>query len=68
MISEYNSFRLQLTVRPEQDNNVSLDFNYHSNVSGADTLSERLGCFIEVTKHARNIAIKLLGGEDIVTK
>ena len=67
VIYEYNPFRLQLTVRPEQENNVILDFNYHSDVSGVNALSERVACFVKVTEHARNIAVKLLGGEEIVT-
>ena len=63
VIYEYDLFRLQLTVIPaEQDNSVGLDFNYHSNVSGVDALSQRIACFVKVTEHAQNIAVQLLGG------
>ena len=65
VIYEYNPFRLQLTVRPEQDNNVSLDFNYHSDVSDFAKLSERICCFANVTEHARDTATKLIGGAKI---
>lgn len=60
---EYVPFLLQLTIKPEDNNNVSLDFNYHSDVSGTDDLSEKILHFAKVTEHAHNIAIKLLGGE-----
>ena len=65
VIYEYNPFRLQLTARPERDNHVSLDFNYHSDISGVDELSERISCFVKVTEHAHNIATKLTGDETI---
>jgi hypothetical protein len=59
---DYDPFRLQLTIKPDKDNNVRLDFNYHSDVSGIDALSERIRRFDKIIKHAHNIAIKLLGG------
>ena len=63
VIYEYDPFRLQLTVSPERENNVSLAFNYHSDVSGAAELSETISHFTKVTEHACSIAIELLGGE-----
>ena len=63
VLYEYNPFRLQLTVKPDKDNNVRLDFNYHSDVSRVDVLSKTVSRFDEIIEHARNIAIQLLGGE-----
>ena len=62
VIYDYDPFRLQLTIKPDKDNNVRLDFNYHSDVSEVDALSERIRHFDKITEHAHNIAIKLLGG------
>ena len=58
---EYNPFRLQLTIKPDKDNNVSLDFNYHLGVSGVDELGVSISHFAEVIGHARDTTIKLLG-------
>ena len=63
VLYEYSPFGLQLTIKPDKDNNVSLHFNYHSDVSGFDELSERISRFDKIIEHARNIAIELLGGE-----
>ena len=67
VLYEYNPFRLQLAIKPDKDNNVSLQFNYHSDVSGVNVLSERISRFDKIIEHARDIAIKLLGGEKIAS-
>lgn len=63
VIYKYDPFNLHLTVRPEQGNNVSLDFNYHSEISDFKELSKIISNFVEVRNHALNIVSKLLGGE-----
>ena len=63
VLYEYDDLHLQLTIKPDKDNNVRLDFNYHSDVSRVDALSETVSRFDKIIEHARNIAIKLLGGE-----
>ena len=66
VIYRYDPFRLQLTVTPQQSNNARLDFNYHSDISEVEVLGEAIGRLVEVTNHAHNIAVKLLGGEESV--
>ena len=65
VLYDYNPFLLQLTIRPEKDNNVLFAFNYYSDVSNINDLSSKISQFTEVTKHARTIVTKMLGGEKI---
>ena len=61
---EYKSFRVQLTITPQQNNQINAinaDFNYHSDIVSPDKLRERISHFTEAIAHARNITIKLLG-------
>ena len=57
----YQSFRVQLTITPQQNNQINADFNYHSDITELSQLSESIPRFTEAIAHARNIAIKLLG-------
>ena len=56
------SFRAQLTITPQQNNRIKVDFNYHSDITGLDELSERISHFTEAIQHAHKITTKLLGG------
>ena len=59
---QYGSFRVQLTMTPQQNNHINADFNYHSDITSPDQLGERISHFTEAIGHARNITGKLLGG------
>lgn len=63
VLYDYNAFGLRLIIQPENDNNVLFAFNYYSDVSNINDLSSKISQFSEVTKHARTIVTKLLGGE-----
>ena len=58
---KYNSFQVQLTITPQQNNQINADFNYHSDIASVDQLNERISRFTEAIGHARNIIKKLLG-------
>ena len=58
---EYNSFQVQLTIAPQQKNQISADFNCHSDITNSDQLSERISHFSATIGHAGNITRKLLG-------
>ena len=60
---EYNPFNLQLTIKPDKDDNIRFDFNYHSNVSDANELGGRISRFADTIEHARSVVSNLLGGE-----
>ena len=61
VIYRFNSFRVQLTLAPRQNNQINADFNYHSDITDFNQLSERISRFSEAVARARNTIIKLLG-------
>ena len=58
---QYRVFQVQLTITPQQNNQINVDFNYHSDITNLDQLGERISCFVETIGHARNITKGLLG-------
>ena len=56
-----DSFRVQLTITPQENNQINADGNYHSDITNSDQLSESISRFVEAIQHARKIIIKLLG-------
>ena len=63
VLYEYDPFNLQLTIKPDKDDNIRFDFNYHSNVSDANELGGRISRFADAIEYARSIVSNLLGGE-----
>ena len=59
---QYDSFRAQLTMTPQQNNQINADFNYHSGITDLEQLSERISHFTAAIQHAHKITTKLLGG------
>ena len=58
---QFNSFWVQLTLTPRQDDQINADFNYHSDITEFNQLRERISHFTEAVGRARNTIIKLLG-------
>ena len=58
---KYDSFRVQLTITPQENNQINADYNYHSDITNSDQLSESISRFVEAIQHAHKITIKLLG-------
>ena len=58
---KYDPFRVQLTITPQENNQINADCNYHSDITNSDQLSESISRFAEAIQHARKIIIKLLG-------
>ena len=56
-----NSFWAQLTITPQENDQINADYNYHSDITNSDQLSESISRFVEAIQHARKITIKLLG-------
>ena len=57
---QYEAFQVQLTITPHP-NQINANFNYHSDITNSDQLSERISHFTEAIGHARNIIKRLLG-------
>ena len=58
---KYDPFRVQLTITPQENNQINADFNYHLDITNLDQLREEISRFTEAIGHARNITKKLLG-------
>ena len=58
---KYDPFRVQLTITPQENKQINADYNYHSDITNSDQLSESISRFVEAIQHAHKITIKLLG-------
>ena len=62
---EYDPFRVQLTIVPQQNNLesdlINASFNYHLDIINHDDLSTAISGFTKTIGHAGNIIKKLLG-------
>ena len=58
---KYKSFQVQLTITPQQNNQINADFNYHADITHSDQLPERISHSGTVIGHARNIIKKIFG-------
>lgn len=57
----YDSFRVQLTTTPQDNNQINADYNYHLDITNSDQLGDSISRFVEAIQHARKITITLLG-------
>ena len=61
VLYKYDPFRVQLTITPQENDQINADYNYHLDITNSDQLSESISRFVEATQHAHKITIKLLG-------
>lgn len=58
---EYQAFNVFLMVISEPDDHIAADFNYHSDITDSQQLSQKISQFTDIKENARDTITKLLG-------